>query len=120
MAPQPQSKQAQYTLRSAIIYSERHHWAYLHDQTPIFVSDDISRAATPDDIQMVAQCARILIYEQNSQPASRSIPNGPGDPFMAKATPAPRSTPPSLRGIARTEQTSTNQATPHTRAGWSF
>ena len=51
------------------MYSERHHWVYMHGETPILVSDETSRVATPGDIQKVALCARILIYEMIPAPA---------------------------------------------------
>jgi hypothetical protein len=35
----------------------------LHDQHWVYVSDDVSRTATSDDINKMAQCARVLIYE---------------------------------------------------------
>ena len=70
LTPQPLCKRAHYTLRAAIMYSARHHWTYLHGPTPIYVSDDTSRIASPQDIQMVALCARILIYEQIFPPGS--------------------------------------------------
>ena len=56
LAPSPQCEQAHYTLRAAIMYSKRHHWAYLQGHTPIFVSDATDRVATPADLQMVALC----------------------------------------------------------------
>jgi hypothetical protein len=92
LAPQPQRKPARYTLRAAIMYSKRHHWTYLHDSLPIFVSDNISRAATPADIQMVARCARILIYERTPSPISVPVPRGLDDSVAltsAIATPKP-------------------------------
>ena len=52
------------------MYRKRHHWVYLHGQFPIYISDGISRLASPEDLQMVALCARILIYEQASSPDS--------------------------------------------------
>ena len=54
LIPQLQSAQGQYVLRAAIMYSQAHHWTYLHGQSPIYVSDDISRLATPEDLQEVA------------------------------------------------------------------
>ena len=69
LTPQPRQVQSHYILRAAIMYSKRHHWVYLHGETPIFVSDETSRVATPGDIQKVALCARILIYELNPAPA---------------------------------------------------
>ncbi len=108
LAPQPQRKPARYTLRAALMYSKRHHCTYLHGLFPIFVSDNISRAATPADIQMVARCARILIYEQPS-PISGPTPRGPGD-FVAlrsaDVTPKPGSASWPPHG-ARTDQTRT-------------
>jgi hypothetical protein len=65
-----QQAQNHYTLRVAIMYRKRHHWVYLHGQFPIIISDGVSRLASPEDLQMVALCARILIYEQNSPPDS--------------------------------------------------
>ena len=40
-------------VRAAIVYKKRHRWAYLHDQTPILVSDATNRVPTPADLQMV-------------------------------------------------------------------
>jgi hypothetical protein len=75
LTPQPLSKQAHYTLRAAIMYSARHHWTYLHGPTPIYVSDDTSRVASPQDIQMVALCARILIRLRANLPAWQLPPS---------------------------------------------
>jgi hypothetical protein len=72
LTPQPRRRSMRYTLRAAIMYSKKHHWAYLCSTTPIFVSDHISREATPEDLLMVAHCAQILIYEQDSSPVSLS------------------------------------------------
>jgi hypothetical protein len=68
----PQPKPVHYTLRAAIMYSKRHHWAYLHDQPPIFVSDATSRVATPGDVGLVARCARTLVYER-TVPAEAAV-----------------------------------------------
>jgi hypothetical protein len=92
LTPQPQRRASQYALRAAIMYSRKHHWAYLCGTTPIFVSDHISRVATPADIQMVARCARILIYER-IYPSNR-LPgelDGPASHGAATATPKPDS-----------------------------
>ncbi len=40
---------------------------YLHGQSPIYVSDDISRLATSEDTQEVALCARILLCEHDAR-----------------------------------------------------
>ncbi len=55
-----------------IMYSKRHHWVYLHGESPTLVSDETSRVATPDDIRGVAQCARILIYEIQPAPVLKT------------------------------------------------
>ena len=116
LTPQPQSRHAHYNLRAAIMYSERHHWAYLHGHTPIFVSDDTSRVATPADVQMVALCARILIYERTFPPCNGPTASGPGGPVTAiaatAAAPAPTPTAPvsTPRKPARSELASTKQA----------
>jgi hypothetical protein len=68
-----QQAQTHYTLREAIMYRERHHWVYLHSQFPIFISDEVSRLASPEDRKMVALCARILLYEQTSSPDSSPL-----------------------------------------------
>jgi hypothetical protein len=36
----------------------------VHGQYPIIIDDERSRAATPDDLPIVARCARILLYER--------------------------------------------------------
>ena len=46
------------------MYRKRHHWVYLHDQNSILVSDAIGRVATPGDVELVARCAQILVYER--------------------------------------------------------
>ena len=89
LIPQLQSAQGQYVLRAAIMYSQAHHWTYLHGQSPIYVSDDISRLATPEDLQEVALCARILLYEHDAR--------------IAACTPNPVSTNP----VGRTETEAT-------------
>ena len=60
LASQPQRRASQYALRAAIMYSRKHHWAYLCGATQIFVSDHISRVATPADIQMITRC--VLVF----------------------------------------------------------
>ena len=65
LAPHLTPEQGRYTLRAAIMYSRRHHWTYLHGQPSVYISDDVSRVATSDDIQAVATCARVLVYEQD-------------------------------------------------------
>ena len=57
------------------MYSRRHHWTYVHSQPPVYISDDVSRVATLDDIQAVATCARVLVYEQDSPPAASHVSN---------------------------------------------
>jgi hypothetical protein len=64
LIPQLQSAQDQYVLRAAIMYSQAHH---LHGQSPIYVSDDVSRLATSEDMYEVALCARILLYEHDAR-----------------------------------------------------
>ena len=63
-----------YVLRTAIMYNKRHHWTYIHGQPSVYVSDETSRIATPHDVQMVARCARILIYEQVALTEGNSMP----------------------------------------------
>ena len=114
---QPQRGQALYTLRAAIMYSKRHHWAYLYGHTPTFVSDDVSRVATPSDMHMVALCARILIYKRTSLPYSCSIAPGLGGSVTAMATKKSTSAPTlsalllALIRPARIEPTNTKQLT---------
>ena len=67
LTPQLQPTQGLYVLRAAIMYSQRHHWTYVHGSPSIHVSDELSRIATPGDLQNVALCARILIYEQDAR-----------------------------------------------------
>ena len=62
LASSPQCERAHYAHRAAIMYNRRHHWAYLHSKTLIFVSEAANRVANPADLKMVALCARI--YEQ--------------------------------------------------------
>lgn len=94
LTPQFQPTQGQYVLRAAIMYSQEHHWTYLHGQSPIYVSDDVSRIATPEDMQEVALCARILIYEQNvrsEECAPTPIPTNPVQNMAAGAVFSPAS-----------------------------
>jgi hypothetical protein len=72
------------------MYSRKHHWAYLCGTTPIFVSDHISRVATPADIWMIACCARILIYERNYS-SNRLSGEPDGSASHGAATAAPKS-----------------------------
>ena len=60
-----------FILVAAVMYSQRHHWVYVHGQYPIIIDDERSRVATPDDLPIVARCARILLYERLS-PADSS------------------------------------------------
>jgi hypothetical protein len=48
------------------MYSQCHHWVYVHCQVQIIIYDERSRAATPDDLQTVAKCASILVYGSQS------------------------------------------------------
>ena len=72
------------------MYSRKHHWAYLCGTTPIFVSDHISRVATPADIQMITRCARILIYER-IHPSNRLPGKLDGPTSHGATTAAPKS-----------------------------
>jgi hypothetical protein len=90
LTPQPQRRALQYTLRAAIMYSRKLHWSYLCGTTPIFVSDHISRVATPADIQLIARCARILIYERNYL-SNRLSGELDGSASHGAATAAPKS-----------------------------
>ena len=81
----PQQAQSYYILRAAIMYSKRHHWVYLHGESPTLVSDETSRVATPDDIRGVARCARILIYEIQPAPVLKTAAATP----IRSAEPAP-------------------------------
>ena len=74
LIPWLQPTQGQYVLRAAIMYSHQHHWTYVHGSPPMYISDEISRIATPDDLQNVALCARILIYEQITNPEQFTAP----------------------------------------------
>jgi hypothetical protein len=82
-------KAAKYTLRAAIMYSARHHWVCMHGQTWVYISDDISRIATLNDVHRMAQCARILIYER-TPPSSLARTNGSATATTANAATAAR------------------------------
>ena len=74
LIPGLQPMLGQYVLRAAIMYSHKHHWTYVHGSPSIYVSDEISRVATSDDLQNVALCARTLIYEQYTDSEQFIIP----------------------------------------------
>ena len=71
-------------------------WATL--KSSIYVSDEISRLATSDDIQMVARCARILIYkpEQDTQSKRCSAISVLSKSVMVRAAEAVASVPGSV------------------------
>jgi len=48
-APQYPLEQRRYTLCAAIMYSKGHHWAYQHGPPAVYISDRVSRLATPND-----------------------------------------------------------------------
>jgi hypothetical protein len=61
-----------FILIAAVMYSQCHHWVYVHCHFPIIVDDERSRAATSDDRQTVAKCACILFYGRQSESLSDS------------------------------------------------
>ena len=73
-------------LRAAIMYSHKHHWTYVHGSPPIYVSDEISRIATSDDLQNVTLCARTLIYEQYTNSGQFIIPPISRNPTAMRQT----------------------------------
>ena len=62
------------------------------------INDNISRVATPDDIQAVAKCARILIYEKVYRPDKH--PNSLASNVIVAATTTKDTTSSPLRGAA--------------------
>ena len=85
LTPQSLHTPVHYTLRAAIMYSKHHHWTCVYNHTPVFVSDEVSRIATAEDLKKVALCARILIYERTSH--SR-LPVPPESECRIKEVPA--------------------------------
>jgi hypothetical protein len=68
-----------FILIAAVMYSQRHHWVYVHGHFPIIIDDERSRAATSDDQQTVAKCACILFYghQSDSSVTSRATISSP-------------------------------------------
>ncbi len=65
-----------------------------HSPTPIIIDDKISRIATSADMEQVAMCARVLLYEQVSPQQCSSVPatcvpaNGPDAIVLTLPTPS--------------------------------
>jgi hypothetical protein len=68
---------SQYTLCAAILFRDQHYWTYLHGPTVICINDSRSRPATQNDLLEVAQCARILLYRQDSSSRTAGGTNAP-------------------------------------------
>jgi hypothetical protein len=90
----------------------------------MYISDEISRIATPDDLQNVALCARILIYEQITNPEQFTAPPMLRNPTakrqmetavrnLASASPAAAAKPVAVKPVVP-KQLQRN----HTKAEW--
>jgi hypothetical protein len=55
-----------FILIAAVMYSQCHHWVYVHCHFPIIIDDECSRAATSDGLPTVAKCSSILFYGRQS------------------------------------------------------